>query len=73
MTEGQTDTEPEVNNVNERRGTKVTFKVSRGTYILATEFIRTQDKDTLGTKWSCLEEYLENVCYEILAKKQLPQ
>ena len=51
-------------------GTNVSFKVSKGTYMLATEYIKSLDKDTLGTKWDSLEEYLEYVCYELLAKGQ---
>jgi hypothetical protein len=55
---------------NGRRGTSVSFKVSKGTYLLATEYVKSLDKDSAGTKWESLEEYLENVCYDILAKKQ---
>lgn len=54
-------------------GTNVSFKVSRGTYMLASEYIKSLDKDTLGTKWDSLEEYLEYVCYELLAKGQIAE
>ena len=55
---------------NGRRGTNVSFKVSKGTYLLATEYVKSLEKDSTGSKWASLEEYLENICYDILAKKQ---
>ena len=61
---GQSESQSKLN------GTNVSFKISKGTYMLATEYIKTVDKDTLGTKWDSLEEYLEYVCYELLAKGQ---